>query len=50
MNAIELSEVRLILGGRAVLADVSLAIGQQEFIGVFGPNGAGKTTLMRGSV
>jgi zinc/manganese transport system ATP-binding protein len=47
MSAIELSEVSLFLGGRAVLADVSLVIGQQEFIGVFGPNGAGKTTLMR---
>jgi zinc/manganese transport system ATP-binding protein len=47
MSAIEFSGVSLFLGGRTVLADVSLAIGQHEFIGVFGANGAGKTTLMR---
>jgi zinc/manganese transport system ATP-binding protein len=47
MSAIELFGVSLFLGGRTVLADVSLAIGKHEFIGVFGPNGAGKTTLMR---
>jgi zinc/manganese transport system ATP-binding protein len=47
MSAIELSDVSLMLAGRAVLANVSLAIGEHEFIGVFGPNGAGKTTLMR---
>ena len=47
MSAIELSGVSLLFGGRTVLADVSLAIGKHEFIGVFGPNGAGKTTLMR---
>jgi zinc/manganese transport system ATP-binding protein len=47
MNAVELDGVTLTLGGRAVLADVSLSIGDGEFIGVLGPNGAGKTTLMR---
>ena len=47
MSAIELSGVSLFLGGRTVLADVSLAIGKHGLIGVFGPNGAGKTTLMR---
>jgi len=47
MNAIELQDVELTLGGRAILSDVSLAIGAREFIGMFGPNGAGKTTLMR---
>ena len=44
---VELDRATLKLGGRAVLADVSFAIGQGEFIGVLGPNGAGKTTLMR---
>jgi len=39
--------VTLAVGGREVLADVSLAIEPGEFIGVLGPNGAGKTTLMR---
>ena len=47
MSAVEFRDVRLVLGGRVVLTDVSLDIDQQEFIGVFGPNGAGKTTLMR---
>lgn len=47
MSAIELHDVRLELGGRTILAGVSLEIGASEFIGVLGPNGAGKTTLMR---
>ena len=45
--AIELEHLRLVLGGRAILDDVSLAIGSREFVGVLGANGAGKTTLMR---
>ncbi len=47
MNAIEMREVSLTLGGRSVLTDISLAIAVGEFIGVLGPNGSGKTTLMR---
>ena len=47
MNAIEFRDVRLTLGGRAILAGVTLDIGGREFVGVLGPNGAGKTTLMR---
>jgi len=47
MNAIELHGVRLSLGGRIILDDVTLNIDAREFIGVLGPNGAGKTTLMR---
>lgn len=47
MNAIELRDVRLVLGGRTVLDDVTLDIGDHEFVGVLGSNGAGKTTLMR---
>ncbi len=35
------------LGGRPILAGVSLDIADREFVGVLGPNGAGKTTLMR---
>ncbi|MHB8883662.1 MAG: metal ABC transporter ATP-binding protein [Methylovirgula sp.] len=47
MSAIELRDLSLSLGGRSVLANVSLDIPVGTFIGVLGPNGAGKTTLMR---
>ena len=47
MNAIELRNVSLTLGGRIVLANISLDIPFGAFVGVLGPNGAGKTTLMR---
>jgi zinc/manganese transport system ATP-binding protein len=47
VNAIEFRDVRLSLGGRVILSDVSLDIAASEFVGVLGPNGAGKTTLLR---
>jgi zinc/manganese transport system ATP-binding protein len=47
MRAIEFRDTGLTLGGRTVLAGVTLDIAAGEFIGVLGPNGAGKTTLMR---
>jgi zinc/manganese transport system ATP-binding protein len=47
MNAVALRHVSLALGGRKVLADISLDIPAGQFIGVLGPNGSGKTTLMR---
>jgi len=47
VNVVELDHATIRIGGRAVLADASFAIGPGEFIGVLGPNGAGKTTLMR---
>jgi ABC-type Mn2+/Zn2+ transport system ATPase subunit len=33
--------------GRVVLRDVSLALGEPEFVAVLGANGSGKTTLLR---
>jgi zinc/manganese transport system ATP-binding protein len=47
VNAIDVADLTLALGGRTVLADVGFSIGEREFIGVLGPNGAGKTTLLR---
>ena len=47
MSAASLDHVSIELGGRRILADVSLAIEANEFVGLLGPNGAGKTTLMR---
>ena len=47
MTAIRCERVSISLGGRPILADVTLAIEEGEFIGVLGANGAGKTTLMR---
>jgi len=47
MSAIEFHNVTLVFDARTVLADIDLAIGDSEFVGVLGPNGSGKTTLMR---
>jgi zinc/manganese transport system ATP-binding protein len=47
VSAIEFHDVTMRLGGRDVLAGISLKIASGEFVGVLGPNGAGKTTLMR---
>lgn len=47
MSAVTFQGVRLVLGQRVVLDDVSLDIRPSEFVGVLGPNGAGKTSLMR---
>jgi zinc/manganese transport system ATP-binding protein len=50
MDAINFDQVALSVGGRGgrvILSDVNIAVGEREFVGVLGPNGAGKTTLMR---
>jgi zinc/manganese transport system ATP-binding protein len=47
MEVLRLDHVSVSFRGQRVLDDVSLSVGQNQFIGVLGPNGAGKTTLMR---
>jgi zinc/manganese transport system ATP-binding protein len=44
---LRLEGVRVRLGGREILHNVSFGIAPGEFTGLIGPNGAGKTTLLR---
>jgi zinc/manganese transport system ATP-binding protein len=49
-SAIEISDLKLTLGGHDILSGVNASIEPGEFVGIFGPNGAGKTTLVRAIV
>lgn len=45
MTLLSCNNVSLSLGGREILHDVSLSVGEAEVVGLAGPNGAGKTSL-----
>jgi ABC-2 type transport system ATP-binding protein len=48
--AIEVSDLRVVRGGKLVLRDVSLTVAGGTVTGLLGPSGSGKTTLMRSIV
>lgn len=47
MGHLTLQSVRLVVGGRTLLEDVSFAALPGELVALVGPNGAGKTSLLR---
>jgi zinc/manganese transport system ATP-binding protein len=50
VSALAFDQVSIKLGGRTILAAVSFAVEDGEFVGMLGANGSGKTTLMRAAL
>jgi zinc/manganese transport system ATP-binding protein len=46
-GAVKFTDAAVRLRGRTIWRDVSLTVGEGEFVAVLGPNGAGKSTLIR---
>ena len=47
MTALALDDVRVTLGGNAVIDELSAEVAEGEWVALIGPNGAGKTTALR---
>lgn len=47
MNALELSYLKVLLGNKVVLDDLSFSLAQGQIAALLGPSGCGKTTLLR---
>ncbi len=44
---LELTDLRVSLGGKAILCGISCAVRKGEYLSIVGPNGSGKTTLLK---
>ena len=47
MSLVVLEKLSLAFGGRAIVDELDLRIGESDRVGLIGPNGSGKTTLLR---
>jgi len=50
VNSIEVEGLEVTRGGRQILHDVSVSVGERTVTGLLGPSGSGKTTLIRSIV
>ena len=44
---VEANGITVVRRGKTILKDVSLAVGERDFVTIIGPNGAGKSTLLK---
>ena len=44
---LEVRNLSVAYGGLRALSDVSLSVGERQFVTLVGPNGAGKSTLFK---